>query len=260
VILDSGRSSPNEDGVRIDGNKSVAVGNIVDNVLSREGIRINGNDAIAANNIFNKSAEHGIKVNNGVRARIDSNKVFNPGQDDSTATGITVEGARCDVGGNYVEGSPSQGIKIESPYTKVVDNRVAGSGNDNIRVESDSNSIGLNWLENATGRGVLLADASSNLVATNYFYNNDTAIQAANPNNDCKDNRLEKNQFVVNGTKYLLGNSTRTVRNGLGLNGGDPSTGGDWNGNGFEGLLVRDTSNNDTYLYNAGVWSQIAST
>ncbi|MFD1527506.1 MULTISPECIES: hypothetical protein [Halobacteriales] len=51
----------------------------------------------------------------------------------------------------------------------------------------------------------------------------------------------------------------RTVINGLGYNSGDPTSTGDWYQNGEEGIQVRDTSNNNTYLYNNGTWSQIAS-
>lgn len=54
-------------------------------------------------------------------------------------------------------------------------------------------------------------------------------------------------------------NGTRTLINGLGYNSGSPATGGDWNGNGIEGVAVRDTTNSNTYLYNNGTWSQIAS-
>jgi len=259
VVLNAGQTTAIADGIRADGNKCVMMGNVVDNVVGRDGIRVGGEDCIVASNLVNEPSELGI-IARDARTHVDSNKILNPGQDDSISEGITITGARCDVSGNYVEGSPSQGIRVQAPFTKVVNNRATGSGNDNITVETDSNLIASNWLENATARGVLLNDASDNLVTTNYFYNNSTAIQTVNPNNDSKDNRLEKNQFAANGTKYDLSNSSRTVQNGIGLNDGDPSTTGDWNGNGFEGLLVRDITNDDTYLYNVGTWSQIAST
>jgi hypothetical protein len=53
----------------------------------------------------------------------------------------------------------------------------------------------------------------------------------------------------------LFQNGTRCTIDGLGYNGGDPSSTGDWNGNGQEGIMVRDTTNNSTYLYNDGVWT-----
>lgn len=55
------------------------------------------------------------------------------------------------------------------------------------------------------------------------------------------------------------GTIKRIVRNGRGVNDGDPSAGGQWNGHGYEGLIVRDTTNANTYIYNNGTWSQIAS-
>jgi hypothetical protein len=57
----------------------------------------------------------------------------------------------------------------------------------------------------------------------------------------------------------FIGGVTRSVWDGLGYNDGDPSSTGQWSGNGYEGLRVRDTTNNNTYLYNDGSWSQIAS-
>ena len=48
------------------------------------------------------------------------------------------------------------------------------------------------------------------------------------------------------------------VVNGLAYNAGDPASTGQWNGEGYEGLTVRDTTNTNTYLYTNGAWSQIA--
>jgi hypothetical protein len=56
------------------------------------------------------------------------------------------------------------------------------------------------------------------------------------------------------------GQATRVNLDGVGYNSGDPSVGGDWNGNGREGIIVRDDINGNTYIYNNGTWTQIAST
>lgn len=55
----------------------------------------------------------------------------------------------------------------------------------------------------------------------------------------------------VNGVQVTIdASATRIVRNGASVNGGDPTTTGQWNGaDPFEGLVVRDTTNNITYLY-----------
>lgn len=72
------------------------------------------------------------------------------------------------------------------------------------------------------------------------------------------DTRLHNTQAIGNGTN-IRDEGTRTVIEGLGKNAGDPSATGDWNGYGYEGLIIRDTTNANTYIYNNGVWSQIAS-
>jgi hypothetical protein len=76
--------------------------------------------------------------------------------------------------------------------------------------------------------------------------------------NNTQDIRVNGLTFIGGGTK-INDNGTRTVEDGLGFNSGDPSSTGDWNGNGYEGVFVRDTTNGDTYLYNNGSWSQVAS-
>lgn len=44
------------------------------------------------------------------------------------------------------------------------------------------------------------------------------------------------------------------VRDGVGENSGDPSTTGQWNGNGYEGAIVVDTTNLNVYHYRGGAW------
>lgn len=46
----------------------------------------------------------------------------------------------------------------------------------------------------------------------------------------------------------------RTIQNGSGVNAGDPTSTGDWNGNGVEGIVVRDTANTTTYAYLNDGW------
>lgn len=47
-------------------------------------------------------------------------------------------------------------------------------------------------------------------------------------------------------------NAARIVSNGTGINAGNPVNTGQWNGNGYEGLVVRDTTNNTTYVHIGG--------
>lgn len=61
----------------------------------------------------------------------------------------------------------------------------------------------------------------------------------------------------VDATTSIDTNETRFVENGLGTNDGDPSAGGEWNGNGYEGIHVFDTTNGDLYVYANGSFTQI---
>ena len=81
-------------------------------------------------------------------------------------------------------------------------------------------------------------------------------------NIDTNDNIFENVEFSdgTSGRGNLSDDGARTLVNGVGQNAGDPASTGDWNGNGYEGVIVRDTTNSNTYIYNAGSWSQIAST
>lgn len=59
----------------------------------------------------------------------------------------------------------------------------------------------------------------------------------------------------------ITDNGTRTLINGVGVNAGSPASGGDWNGNGRQGVVVEDENNaGDAYIFLpvAGAWSQIA--
>jgi len=49
-------------------------------------------------------------------------------------------------------------------------------------------------------------------------------------------------------------NGDRNIVNGWGYNDGDPSVGGAWNGNGFEGAAVVDATNSVQYVYRNGSW------
>jgi hypothetical protein len=55
----------------------------------------------------------------------------------------------------------------------------------------------------------------------------------------------------------IIDGGPRNLFNGVGENSGEPSSTGDWNGNGFDGAIVRDTSNNQTYIFIRGSWHQL---
>lgn len=87
----------------------------------------------------------------------------------------------------------------------------------------------------------------------------DYATRAIDITTTAEDVYIGENSYDGVAAKYNPENGVRCVANGLGYNAGDPSAGGDWNTNGYEGVVIRDTTNANTYLYNNGTWSQIAS-
>lgn len=65
------------------------------------------------------------------------------------------------------------------------------------------------------------------------------------------DDFRERNVTKGAGASY---DGARDVINGWGENAGDPNTTGEWNGNGYEGAAVVDTTNNNKYVYRGGAW------
>lgn len=79
----------------------------------------------------------------------------------------------------------------------------------------------------------------------------DLTITADATDTVVRDNRL--------GGGSITDNGTRTRRNRVGTNSGDPSSAGEWNGAGDEGMLVYDTSGTrpySAYRYVSGQWQQ----
>jgi hypothetical protein len=70
-----------------------------------------------------------------------------------------------------------------------------------------------------------------------------------------RDMRLEQPDVVLEGDYTLWDTEIpRLVQNGWGLNDGNPALTGDWEGNGFDGLMVLDTSTNTPYLHMLDNW------
>lgn len=94
--------------------------------------------------------------------------------------------------------------------------------------------------------------------------------------NSCRDDQATKTQLYGVGvddlttdlelaSNELTGNANgrigyqssrpdRVVLDGWSVNAGNPSAGGVWNGNGYEGVMVRDTTNLANYVYVNGGW------
>lgn len=85
--------------------------------------------------------------------------------------------------------------------------------------------------------------------ASPYQYPLDLTIGSGASDTVVRDNRLSGGTVTDNGT--------RTIRNGVGKNNGDPSSAGDWSGHGYEGAVVYDTSGArpwPAYRYVGGQW------
>ncbi len=61
-------------------------------------------------------------------------------------------------------------------------------------------------------------------------------------------------EAAVNPTWSIDASASRITRNGVGENEGDPNSTGQWNGNGYEGAVVVDTTNGVAYHYLGGSW------
>jgi len=105
---------------------------------------------------------------------------------------------------------------------------------------------------------VEIPGVATGTVVTGCRFENTGAPQLVN--DDGTETRFE-NYTIKNGPSTIINNggATRSIVNGTSTNAGDPSTTGQWSGAGVEGVTVRDTTNSNTYIYNNGVWSQIAS-
>lgn len=151
--------------------------------------------------------------------------------------------------------------------------------------DATGNSVTNNIIYNTggSGDGIILFDdgsgdswvAAGTTIEGNTFRNLDDGIDA----NNAEDLDIGRNEYQAITTDYINVNSanvvdvsiddpsiedsdisrgaTRLLHNGWGRNSGDPSSTGDWNGNGVEGVMVRDTTNNNNYAYVNGSWVQI---
>lgn len=160
----------------------------------------------------------------------------------------------CRIDGNLVQGTTRHGLILDGIQTGSV------SGNVVYNTNTDDNDF--SWALRA-GRG-------SSVPFENVVVRGNAVIDDRGTTLHYIGLEVESNGAWVNvgdnivrgatdGVRNIETGVTNLVANGLGYNAGDPSTTGDWNGNGIEGLTVRDTTNSNTYIYNNGTWSQIAS-
>lgn len=87
------------------------------------------------------------------------------------------------------------------------------------------------------------------------------AVRAVGGNHNLSVNETAGNDnwivALAHGQAGVSRNSNRTVVNGWALNNGNPTVGGDWNGNGYEGVTVLDYANGTPYAYVNDGWVAI---
>lgn len=185
---------------------------------------------------------------------------------------VLLKGGNCRLIGNVFSNKADKSVKIQSGANsnilkgvfpnKVVINgdsneaegefreKVTVSGkNNSIRgqIKGDINITGNENLIEGNVRGNVAISGDNNIFRGSFA----NGVGATNTTNTrVYDPNLEWSDINV---------GTRTTLNDVGRNSGDPRSTGQWNGNGYSGLVVEDVSNNDYYKYITGTWRQIGS-
>lgn len=94
-------------------------------------------------------------------------------------------------------------------------------------------------------------------VDINYAQQMDIEIAQFSPGIEIGSNVRDVSIDTIEGVSFsttIAAGADRIVINGVGENAGDPNSTGQWNGNGYEGAVVVDTTNSVTYHYRGGGW------
>lgn len=164
--------------------------------------------------------------------------------------------------GNKITGAGADGIGINNNrYDIVIGNDVYNPTGDGFFFGDffSKSTVSLNRVFSAGGWGFNVEGAGgAEVAAHNVFTGNithDCASGCMLLTADTEDNIVNSNSFQEGDP---TDNGVRNVINGLGQNGtNDPATAGNWNGNGYEGVLVKwDVAGPTHYLsvYTGGAW------
>lgn len=165
-------------------------------------------------------------------------------------------GSRSKFIGCKYEASHEHNINLDATNGGITDLHFVGC-NFNMTVNLDADNTYDNFaVQRASGgntiSGVITGCTFQQITGTNnprYHINLSSSVAA---NWRISGNKLDGN--AQSGRVNHHANATRCTVNGLGINVGDPSSTGQWNGNGEEGLMVVNTSTNTVYLYANGAW------
>lgn len=162
----------------------------------------------------------------------------------------TGPGTNLTISGNTIKQTAGNGIKLQQAYNVEVTNNLIHNCNTaggsfiwGVR----ANTGGADTMENLTITGNQVIDDR----ATVLHYE---GISVAEPGADWVTVSGNTVRGATNALRNVPTTISHLVYNGVGYNAGDPATTGQWNGEGYEGLTVRDTTNSVTYTYLNGAW------
>jgi len=159
------------------------------------------------------------------------------------------------IWGNKFDGDPADTIVYLGPGTRgssLFGNQYTGTTTNNppraLFIESDHNRVWDSVDMSGMDETVRVAGGSFNSVTLNR-YPDGAVVESGATRTHLYGATLDWSKVTDSGD--------RTTVNDTGKNAGDPRSSGQWNTNGYEGLRVWDTSNNDIYLYIAGEFRPI---
>lgn len=181
----------------------------------------------------------GIKADATIGANLIGNHIYNCGWFGFFVTDNSSDAFN--IFGNVTDTCAYNGIKVlRADNCNIMGNTFISCSDYGIYLSGSSGQECLNC--NAIGNSII--DSSKGI---KWEYTTDCVLHSNHLHN------------VSGTTFYDNGNNTRMAFNNLGENAGNPTSTGDWNGNGIEGIMVRDTSNNKTYIYADGGFREISS-
>lgn len=183
-----------------------------------------------------------------------------------SGTGVAVKDANALLfESNTVEACSANGVFANTSYygfsnpraIRIVNNYFESNDGGDIRLGGTSSGpmqspvISNNYISSdaAASNAIKLSETVNALVE----YNVETggATNSLRLDASAEETETKAEARLLNG---VSDGGTRTLREDVGKNSGDPSNTGQWNGNGREGIEVVDTSNGAKYTYRGGTW------
>lgn len=228
-------------------------------------------------------------VNNevdGVNVDSEHTDIFNSWIESNGINAISMEASSTHmrVIGNSCSANGEDGIEVNGTEHILVGNTcsfnsvrgISGGGNSNHYIGCRCNNnawYGLNLnnyrnvvtgcliADNGAGtRDGMLVSGDFNIITNNIFRDSDGTHQVNGLELDATadDNICNNNIFYNNITNAYSDAGARNIINNVSLNAGVPGVGGNWITATRDGVIVRDTTNNKTYIYAGGGWREIS--